>query len=68
LVSKSSKRKAVSTILGVLIFIGVMFSAIVPMQLTMKQADIHAQKILNEESRKDEEKKVEKTKNKIVNI
>ena len=40
MVRYSRKRKAVSTILGVLIFIGVVFSAIVPMQLTMKQADM----------------------------
>ena len=51
----SRKRKAVSTILGVLVFIGIMFSAVVPMQLTMQQADIHAQKILNEVDVKDDE-------------
>jgi hypothetical protein len=33
-------RKGVSTILGTLIFIGILFSAVVPMMLTMKQADI----------------------------
>ena len=33
-------RKGVSTILGTLIFISIMFSAVIPMMLTMKQADI----------------------------
>ena len=33
-------RKGVSTILGTLIFIGILFSAVIPMMLTMKQADI----------------------------
>jgi len=33
------QRKAVSTILGTLIFIGILFSAVIPMQLMMKQAD-----------------------------
>ena len=33
------QRKAVSTILGTLIFIGILFSAVIPMQLVMKQAD-----------------------------
>ena len=39
-------RNGVSTILGTIIFIGVLFSAIIPMQLVMKQADnIALQKI-----------------------
>ena len=32
-------KRGVSTILGTLIFIGILFSAVVPMQLVMKQAD-----------------------------
>ncbi len=40
------KRKGVSTILGTLIFIGIIFSAFVPMTLVMKQADnIYEQKV-----------------------
>jgi len=40
------KRKGVSTILGTLIFIGIMFSAYIPMTLVMKQADsIYERKI-----------------------
>lgn len=47
------KRKAVSTILGVLIFIGIVFSAIVPMQLTMKQADMIQIRYLREREERD---------------
>jgi flagellin-like protein len=36
----SSSRKAFSTILGTLIFIAILFSAVMPMYLTMNQADI----------------------------
>ena len=36
-----SKRKGISTLLGTLIFIGVLFSAIIPMELVMKQADTY---------------------------
>ncbi len=40
------KRKGVSTILGTLMFIGIMFSVYVPMTLVMKQADnIYEQKL-----------------------
>ena len=42
----SKNRRGVSTILGTLIFIGIMFSAFVPMTLVMKQADnIYERKI-----------------------
>jgi len=49
------RRRGVSTMIGVLIFIGILFSAVVPMQLVMNQADqIYARKhketlILDEE-------------------
>jgi hypothetical protein len=40
------RKKGVSTILGTIIFIGIMFTTIVPMALVMKQADtIYAQRI-----------------------
>ena len=40
------ERRGVSTILGTLIFIGIMFTAIIPMMLVMNQADqIYARKI-----------------------
>ena len=35
------KRKGASTILGVLIFIGILFTAVIPMQLVMNQADMY---------------------------
>ena len=41
----SEKKRGVSTILGTLLFVAIIFSAIIPMQLTMYQADvIYAQK------------------------
>ena len=40
------KRKGVSTILGTLIFIGILFTSVIPMLLVMKQADtIYTKKI-----------------------
>ena len=50
------KKKGVSTILGTLIFIGILFTAVVPMALVMKQADtIYEQKKL-ERLRLDEDR------------
>lgn len=50
------KRKGVSTILGTLIFIGILFTSVVPMFLVMNQADtIYEQKKLERE-RFDEER------------
>ena len=41
-----SKRKGVSTILGTLIFIGILFTSVIPMMLVMKQADtIYTQRV-----------------------
>jgi len=40
------RRRGVSTILGTIIFIGIMFTSIIPMMLVMKQADtIYEQKV-----------------------
>ena len=48
-------RRGVSTILGTIIFIGIMFTSVIPMMLVMKQADtIYEQEIL-EMRRKDDE-------------
>ncbi len=48
-------RRGVSTILGTIIFIGIMFTSVIPMMLVMKQADtIYEQKKL-EMGRKDDE-------------
>ncbi|MBN2335787.1 hypothetical protein JXL21_09520 [Candidatus Bathyarchaeota archaeon] len=52
----SCRRKAVSTILGTLIFIGIMFSAVVPMFLVMKQADTVLEQKKLEIRRQDDEK------------
>jgi hypothetical protein len=50
------KRKGVSTILGTLIFIGILFTSVIPMLLVMNQADtIYEQKKL-ERGRLDEER------------
>ena len=50
------KRKGVSTVLGTLIFIGILFTSVVPMFLVMNQADtIYEQKKLERE-RLDEER------------
>jgi archaellum component FlaF (FlaF/FlaG flagellin family) len=45
-----------STILGTLIFIGIMFSAIVPMQVVMQQADNLKLQKINEMEKKDNER------------
>ncbi len=51
-----SRKRGVSTILGTLIFIGILFTAVIPMSLVMKQADtIYEQKKLEME-RFDEER------------
>ena len=52
----SKPRKGVSTILGTLIFIGILFTSVIPMMLVMKQADtIYTQTDL-ERKRLDEER------------
>jgi len=38
--STTFRRKAISTILGTLIFISILFTAVIPMFLTMNQADV----------------------------
>lgn len=50
------RKKAVSTILGTLIFIGILFSAVVPMMLVMKQADVILEQKKLEVLRLDEER------------
>jgi len=52
----SSKRRGISTILGTLIFIGVLFSAIIPMELVMKQADTYYAQAIKENSQFEYEK------------
>lgn len=51
----SKRRRGVSTILGTIIFIGIMFTSVIPMMLVMKQADtIYEQRVHEMESRDDE--------------
>lgn len=49
------RRRGVSTILGTIIFIGILFTTVIPMLLVMKQADtIYTQKVHEMEARDDE--------------
>jgi len=51
----SKRRRGVSTILGTIIFIGILFTSVIPMMLVMKQADtIYTQRVHEMESRDDE--------------
>ena len=50
----SHKRKGVSTILGTLFFIGILFSAYIPMTLVMRQADNIYERELHEAKVRDE--------------
>ncbi len=51
----SRRRRGVSTILGTIIFIGIMFTSVIPMMLVMKQADtMYTQKVHEMEARDDE--------------
>ena len=45
-----------STILGTIIFIGILFSAVIPMQLVMKQADTLYTQLLHEVNQADEDR------------
>ncbi len=55
----SRKRKGISSILGTLIFIGVLFSSVIPMALVMKQADNIYERKLHEAKVQDELKNEE---------
>ena len=49
------RRRGVSTILGTIIFIGILFTSVIPMMLVMKQADtIYTQRVHEMESRDEE--------------
>ena len=49
------RRRGVSTILGTIIFIGIMFTSVIPMYLVMKQADVLFERKKLEVARLDEE-------------
>ena len=53
-------RKGMASILGTLIFIAILFSAVIPMQLTMQQADIIMEQEKLELQRTDDEKSRER--------
>ena len=53
------RRKGISSILGVLIFIGILFSAVMPMFLMMRQSDVYYEQAKLEVNRLDEEKQLE---------
>jgi flagellin-like protein len=53
------KRKGISSILGTIIFIGIVFSTIVPMNLVMKQADNIYERTIHEVKMADLEKTTE---------
>lgn len=50
-----SRGKGVSTILGTIIFIGILFSSVIPMMLVMKQADVILEQGKLEVTRRDDE-------------
>ena len=50
----SSNRKGISTILGAIFFVGILFSAYVPMTLVMKQADTIYEQVIHETRIQDE--------------
>lgn len=50
------KRKGMSAVLGTLIFIGILFTTIIPMSMVMKQADTIYEQELKERKTLDEEK------------
>ena len=54
-----ASRRGTSTILGTLIFIAILFTAVIPMQLVMHQADIIFEKKMLEVSREDEGRDLE---------
>ncbi|MBA7619109.1 hypothetical protein ES703_26442 [subsurface metagenome] len=49
------RRRGVSTILGTIIFIGIMFTSVIPMWLVMKQADVLFERKMLEMARLDDE-------------
>ena len=54
-----SHRKGISSILGVLIFVGILFSAVMPMFLIMRQSDVYYEQAKLDVTRLDEEKVLE---------
>jgi hypothetical protein len=55
-------RKGMSSILGTLIFISILFSAVIPMFMMMRQADVYYEQAKLDANRLDEEKALEELK------
>ncbi|MBN1683723.1 hypothetical protein JW865_09255 [Candidatus Bathyarchaeota archaeon] len=53
---EKNKRKGISTIIGTIIFIGILFTSIVPMFITMNQADTYAIQKKDELERLDQQR------------
>ena len=56
---KLRKRKGVSSVIGVLIFIGILFSSVIPLQVIISEADNMKERAKNEVRRLDEERAIE---------
>lgn len=55
-ISVLRNRKGISTILGVIIFVGLLFSSVIPMYLVMREADAIYDKEIFELGRLDDER------------
>jgi len=58
-VCMSSRKKGLSTILGTLVFVGILFSSIIPMMLVMNQADTMYEQRKFEQQKTDERRDLE---------
>ena len=59
IIGSSCRRRGTSTVFGVMIFVGIMFTAVIPMLLVMNQADILYERRKAEVGRLDEEGAIE---------
>ena len=57
---QNKKRKGITTILGTLIFISILFTTLLPMQITMLQTDTHESQLIQELKLADSEREQEK--------
>ena len=55
----SSRKKGISTILGTLVFVGILFSSIIPMMLVMNQADTMYEQRKYEQQKEDDRRDME---------
>ena len=59
IVCMSSRKKGLSTILGTLVFVGILFSSIIPMMLVMNQADTMYDQRKYEQQKEDDRRDME---------